>query len=128
MTVEHYYQSQKFVGTCDRHLCQLIQQVATPVEAAALGRSPGYQIRPDWEQAKTQVMYAAVLTKFQTHLDIQTVLLATGDQLIIEDSPVDAYWGCGPDGMGQNQLGKTLMNVRHALRQAIAGQHLLPNG
>jgi N-glycosidase YbiA len=128
MTVEHYYQAQKFVGTCDRHLCQLIQQVATPIEAATLGRRSGYQIRPDWEQTKTQVMYAAVLTKFQTHLDIQTVLLATGDQLIIEDSPVDAYWGCGPDGLGQNQLGKTLMNVRQSLRQAIAGQHLLSNG
>ncbi len=128
MTAEHYYQAQKFAGTCDRHLCRLIQQVATPMEAAALGRSPRHQVRPDWEQVKTNVMYVAVLTKFETHIDIQTVLLSTGDQLIIEDSPVDAYWGCGPDGQGQNQLGKTLMNVRQHLRQVMTGQQLLSNG
>jgi ribA/ribD-fused uncharacterized protein len=62
-------------------------------------------------------MAKAVLTKFLSHLDIQTVLLATGDRLIVENSPTDYYWGCGLDRTGQNQLGKILMQVRTAIRQ-----------
>ncbi|MCZ0901724.1 NADAR domain-containing protein, partial [Microcoleus sp. HI-ES] len=37
LTVEHYYQAQKFVTT-DKRLVAAIQAVATPQEAAKLGR------------------------------------------------------------------------------------------
>ncbi len=39
------------------------------------------------------------------------------DEEIIENAPHDYYWGCGADGSGKNQLGKTLMRVRSILRQ-----------
>jgi ribA/ribD-fused uncharacterized protein len=44
-------------------------------------------------------------------------LLSTGNQLIVENSPVDYYWGCGADGSGKNMLGKILMEVREILRK-----------
>jgi predicted NAD-dependent protein-ADP-ribosyltransferase YbiA (DUF1768 family) len=46
--------------------------------------------------------------------------LATGDEEIIENSPIDSYWGCGADGQGKNMLGKILMETRDILRERAA--------
>ena len=119
-TVEHYYQAQKFVGTVDADLVSVIHAAQTPEAAAALGRDCTRRLRTDWEQIKTQVMQEAVLQKFLTHKDIGAVLVSTGDQLIMEDSPTDYYWGCGGDQTGQNHLGKILMSVREEIRQRWA--------
>lgn len=112
-TSEHYFQAQKFVGT--PHLEQ-VRLAKTPKDAANLGRNRALPLRSDWEQVKDQVMYRAVLQKFTTHADIRTILLATGDDLLVENSPVDYYWGCGKDGSGKNRLGQVLMQVRQELR------------
>lgn len=119
-TVEHYYQSQKFVGTEHEPLIATIRAVKTPQEAAALGRDRCRVMRKDWEQVKVEIMYQAVLKKFLTHLDIQAVLLSTQEVLIVEDSPTDYYWGCGFQRTGQNQLGKILMQVRQAIQLELA--------
>lgn len=119
-TVEHYYQSQKFVGTEHEPLIATIRAVKTPEEAAALGRDRCRVMRKDWEQVKVEIMYQAVLKKFLTHLDIQAVLLSTQEALIVEDSPTDYYWGCGFQRTGQNQLGKILMQVRQAIQLKLA--------
>ena len=119
-TVEHYYQAQKFVGTANAELIPTIQSVPTPEEAAALGRDRTRQLRHDWEQVKTQVMQKAVLQKFLTHLDIQAILISTGDEFIVENSPTDYYWGCGIDRTGHNHLGRVLMSVRQEIRQQLA--------
>ena len=118
LTVEHYYQAQKFVGTADAALIPLIHQAQTPEKAAALGRDCMRQLRLDWEQMKTQVMRKAVLKKFLTHTDIQAILMSTGEQLIVENSPTDYYWGCGGDKSGDNHLGKILMSVRQEIRSS----------
>ena len=118
-TVEHYYQAQKFVNSEDESLIPAITAAKTPEQAAALGRDRTRKIRLDWEGVKYQIMRQAVLTKFLTHLDIQDILLCTGDRLIVEDSPTDYYWGCGLDKTGQNQLGKVLMSVRQEIRQRL---------
>lgn len=120
-TVEHYYQAHKFVGSEDEDLIPVIRSAKTPEEAAALGRDRQRKIRLDWDQVKFPIMRQAVLTKFLTHLDIQAVLLATGDQLIVEDSPTDYYCGCGQDKTGQNHLGKILSSVRQEIRQSLVG-------
>jgi hypothetical protein len=65
-------------------------------------------------------MWRGVLTKFLTHPDIQQILLNTGEEVIVEDSPTDYYWGCGEDQTGENHLGKMLMNVRQHIRQHVA--------
>jgi N-glycosidase YbiA len=116
-TSEHYYQAQKFTGTRDHHLCQQIQQASSPELAAAIGRNPIHVVRKDWHELKTAIMYKVVFTKFKSHADLKKLLLSTGEELIIENSPTDSYWGCGPDGLGQNQLGKVLMQIRQELRR-----------
>ncbi|MGF1478383.1 MAG: NADAR family protein [Cyanophyceae cyanobacterium] len=121
-TVEHYYQAQKFVGSPDEALIKLIQQAETPEQAAALGRDCHRQVRSDWEQVKKAVMWQGVLAKFLTHHDIQAILLATGEEIIVENSPTDYYWGCGQEGTGANELGKILMRVRAQIRLDISTQ------
>jgi hypothetical protein len=62
-------------------------------------------------------MKRGVLRKFETNLEILDILLATGNEEIIENNPKDEYWGCGNAGNGENHLGKILMEVRYELRE-----------
>ncbi|MBE9226433.1 NADAR family protein [Phormidium sp. LEGE 05292] len=112
-TSEHYFQAQKFPGTPH---CEKIRQVKTPKDAAKMGRDRKRPLRPDWEQVKEEIMRKAVLKKFQTHADIREILLSTGEEEIIENSPIDYYWGCGADGSGKNRLGVILMEIREIIR------------
>jgi ribA/ribD-fused uncharacterized protein len=114
-TVEHFFQAQKFPDTEQE---EAIRQARSPAKAKAMGRSKKYRLRRDWESVKDGVMRQAVLAKFMQHDDIRAVLLATGEALLVEDSPTDAYWGCGAHGGGKNKLGRILMSVRDELRAA----------
>jgi len=60
-----------------------------------------------------------VQRKFDSHEKFKNLLLSTGDNLIIENSPYDNYWGIGSTGDGLNQLGTTLMRVRQKLNNAL---------
>lgn len=114
-TSEHYFQAQKFITT-DIEWFQKIQTVKAPKEAANMGRNRQHPLRKDWEKIKDEIMYRAVLSKFKTHQDIQQILLETKEELIVENSPVDYYWGCGKDGTGKNKLGEILMQVRITIK------------
>lgn len=114
-TSEHYFQAQKFPDT--PHV-EEIRLAKTPEEAAKMGRERSRPLRSDWEEIKEEMMQKGLICKFQTHGDICEVLLATGDEILIEDNPEDYYWGCGYDGSGQNRLGEILMKVRSILRNS----------
>ena len=116
-TTEHYFQAQKFPET--EH-CEQIRQSKTPKDAAKMGRERSRPLRKDWEQVKDDIMRKAVLRKFETHADIREILLATGDEEIVENAPGDYYWGCGKDGSGKNMLGQILMEVREILRKGTS--------
>jgi ribA/ribD-fused uncharacterized protein len=113
-TSEHYFQAQKFTNPSD---AEAVRQAPTAREAAALGRDRGRSLRPDWEEVKDDAMRRAVLRKFEAHADIRAILLATGDEELIEDAPTDWYWGCGADRTGQNRLGQILMETRATLHR-----------
>jgi N-glycosidase YbiA len=112
-TSEHYFQAQKFIG---HPWFDKIRSAKTPKESAKMGRDRRYPIRSDWEEVKDEIMQKAVLCKFATHAEIREILLSTEDELIIENSPIDYYWGCGADGSGKNKLGEILVIVREILR------------
>lgn len=76
-TVEHYFQAQKFENAKYR---EKIRTAATPKQAAELGRSRKLSIRSDWEAVKDEIMYKAVLKKFQTHPKLKQLLLSTRDE------------------------------------------------
>lgn len=86
-----------------------------PNEAKSLGRT--VKLRSDWEESKTRIMYDIVKAKFTQHTDLKDKLLATKDAELIEGNTWgDTYWGVC-NNIGQNHLGKTLMQVREDLRK-----------
>jgi conserved hypothetical protein, ribA/ribD-fused len=109
--VETPYQAAKCITDSDR---AKIEAAKTPREARDLGQI--VQIRHNWDAVKDQIMYECCLAKFVQHHDLRKQLMETGDEELIEDSPIDSYWGCGADGKGKNMLGKTLMRVRQELK------------
>lgn len=112
-TSEHYFQAQKFAGS---NFEEEVRLAKTPMEAAKMGRDRSKPLRTDWEEVKDEIMMKAVLKKFETHNDIKDILIATGDEEIIEETTDDYYWGCGTNGTGKNVLGKILMEVRSILK------------
>lgn len=111
-TVEHYFQAMKFQ---DLAYQEKIRTASSPKKARELGQTRHIPIRADWEMVREEVMLLAVRKKFQTHLSLQKLLLATIGPLA-EASPSDYYWGIGTDGSGQNKLGQILMQIREELR------------
>lgn len=108
-TVEHYFQAQKFHDAAYR---EKIRRCSRAKQAKALGMTRDVKLRSDWDEIKDGIMLEAVRTKFATHAKPRDLLRSTGKRLIVENAPMDAYWGCGPDGQGLNRLGEILMQVR----------------
>jgi predicted NAD-dependent protein-ADP-ribosyltransferase YbiA (DUF1768 family) len=92
-TTEHYFQAMKFL----------------PEDIISIGFKQ--------EKSLREYIYNALLYKFTQHHELKQLLLETEDTEIIEDSPVDWYWGCGKDGSGKNMLGILLMKLRENLRK-----------
>ncbi len=112
-TVENYYQAQKFA---DPELRKSIRKAEKPMIAKNLADKNKAAIRPDWDAVKDEVMYRAVRRKFELHPELKAMLLATGDEELIEAAPTDIYWGVGRDGTGLNKLGRIIARVRGELR------------
>ncbi|GEA26496.1 N-glycosidase [Microcystis aeruginosa NIES-4325] len=81
-----------------------------------MGRTNFYPLRPDWENIKEEIMYRGVLRKFTIPSNIRQIMLGTGNSLLVENSAIDYYWGCGADGSGKNRLGHILMEVKQVFR------------
>jgi len=126
-TVEHYYQAQKSFNPAYR---AAIRAAATPGLAKRLAANPGQQgsagrkswfvgagenPRPDWGDAKLDIMRRADFAKFTQHPGLGEKLLATGTAELIEDSPYEPFWGIGREGAGANWAGRVLMEVRTLL-------------
>jgi len=74
-----------------------------------------FDIRPDWQKIKVDRMKAVLRAKFTQHGDLKEALLKTGDHTLIEESKTDAFWGTGASRVGQNMLGRLLMELREEL-------------
>jgi N-glycosidase YbiA len=114
-TSEHYFQAHKFTGTIHEETVRL---AASAKEAARIGRDRSLPMRPDWEDVKLEVMRSALRHKFNAHPTLVQLLLSTGDEEIIEQTTDDMYWGCGTRRDGLNMLGRLLMELRAAYREA----------
>ena len=92
-----------------------------PGKAKRLGRK--VTLRPDWEQIKTYTMLLLLRIKFSDE-NLATKLLETGEQKLIEgNSWGDCFWGVC-DGVGENHLGKLLMQVREELKSKLDAEFI----
>lgn len=113
-TVENAFQAAKCLHEKDRAQFAVL----TPGQAKRLGRK--VEMRPDWNSARFGVMCDLVLQKFRNHAKLQEKLLATDDATLVEGNQWhDTFWGVC-NGVGQNNLGQILMNVRGILRDERA--------
>jgi ribA/ribD-fused uncharacterized protein len=110
-SVEHYYQSEKFV---DSRISELIRSASSPKIAKEIAYEYIENTRPDWNSMKVETMRDALKEKFRSP-ELATLLLDTGDSILVERSPSDSFWGC-VDGKGENTLGLLLMEIRSSLR------------
>ncbi len=113
-TLEHAYQYRKYQ---DEHpeVAAKILHAPSPWAAMQVARKHRQKYRADWHDIKVKVMTELTRAKVQQNEDVRACLRATGVKTLIENSPVDDYWGSGPDGDGQNVMGKILMQVRGEL-------------
>ena len=110
---EAAYQAQKCPSEEDRRRFSGL----SPSDAKELGGS--LTPREGWDSEKVGVMTSVVREKFQQHPDLAAMLLATGDEPLVErNSWGDRFWGTDLDGAGENMLGKILMRVRDELAKA----------
>ena len=85
-------------------------------EAKAYGHSNKIRFRSDWHNVRINVMRNLVWQKFYGSKELREQLLATGDAILIkENEEGDAFWGVC-NGVGENHIGKILMEVRRKLR------------
>lgn len=106
-TSEHAYQAAKSLDPAD---WELIQNQSTPGKAKEMGRH--IKLRPDWDEIKLDVMRVILEAKFTQNPNLMSALIDTGDEELIEGNHWgDTYWGVCK-GVGQNHLGKLLMELR----------------
>lgn len=107
-SVENAYQAAKTYSMSER----VVFETCTSGKAKKLGRK--LKLRSDWEQAKIPIMLNLLRSKFQDK-ELCRLLLATGNEELIEGNWWhDYFWGVCL-GVGENWLGKLLMQVRREL-------------
>ena len=109
-TLEHGYQWRKFWKTAPKIATQILG-AGSPNMAKRIANKnkiPAKWFRGEREKVMEKLMKA----KLKQHVDIQEKLKMTGSRRIVENSPLDNYWGIGADGKGQNMTGKIWMKVR----------------
>lgn len=111
-SVEAAFQAAK---TDDIELKRRIAQYS-PVEAKKFGRE--LPLRKDWLEVRVPIMKELLRLKFNSDLlGHRQALLDTGDAYLEEgNAHHDTFWGTC-DGVGENQLGKLLMEIREEIRQ-----------
>lgn len=105
-TVEHAFQAMK---TLDENDKDSICAAATPGIAKRMGRK--VKLRSDWEDIKLEVMKNLLFSKFGDPVLLEKLKLTGNANLIEGNTWGDRFWGVC-DGVGENHLGKLLMQIR----------------
>lgn len=96
----------------------LKEKIATmnPYDVVDMVKNGQVPTRKTWDDEKLCIMYGLVMQKFSKHSCLKQRLLDTGDALLEEGNHWgDVFWGIC-ECVGENNLGKILMQVRENLR------------
>ncbi|KAF8273493.1 DUF1768-domain-containing protein [Lactarius quietus] len=114
-TAEHLFQAFKFMDTKPA-LAERIRMLPTARMAQQEAKKQICYQRADWLEVNVAKMEKVLAAKFKQHRHLRHLLRSTGSRELIEDSPIDSFWGIGSDGNGRNELGKALMRLRERLQ------------
>lgn len=113
LSAEHLYQARKTDVLLDQ---TRIREARTPSQAKRYGGV--VKLIPNWETERLLVMRNVVSMKFEQNPDLLKELGATSPQHLVEfNNWGDTFWGTTFDGVGDNWLGRILMDVRDDLCQ-----------
>lgn len=86
----------------------------TPKDAKKYGKK--VKLRPDWDNVRIDIMRDLLKIKFNDdHFGYRQKLVNTGDSYIEEGNKHhDTFWGVC-NGIGENHLGKLIMEIREEL-------------
>ena len=123
-SAEALYQACRFPHQPD--IQKLIIEQKSPMTAKMVSKPHRGKTRSDWMQIRVRIMRWVLRVKLAMHWpEFCDLLLATGDQPIVEDSQRDNFWGAKKqdDGtlVGMNVLGRLLMELREELKGARSG-------
>lgn len=124
LTSEALYQACRFP-----HLIEVQREIVgqhSPMTAKMKSKPHRAQSRPDWDQLRAKIMRWCLRVKLaQNYEKFGRLLLATLDRPIVEQSSRDDYWGARVAGqetlIGENVLGRLLMELRERLRSDVDG-------
>ena len=92
------------------------QAFRTCSAAEAKKLNKGYEVPNQFHEQKEQIMQNLVQQKFQI-AGLRARLVATGNATIVEDNWWgDRFWGVCK-GMGENRLGKIIMQIRNEIKK-----------
>lgn len=135
-STEHCYQKCKFqiqpdaqiANWCKQHGISVGDQIKqnintinymstlSPVAVAKYGQTnKNIPIRSDWDAVRNEVMWNALVAKFTQNAEFATKLKETGNRVLVERAPTDAYWAINNSGLGENTLGVMLMIIRDTI-------------
>lgn len=111
-SVEAAYVASK---TTDPEIRAQVRRLQTSGDCKKYGKM--IKLRPDFENIKMDVMKYLVSYKFSSkNPELMQRLIDTGDRELIEGNDWgDVYWGVC-NGVGENRLGRILMDVREELK------------
>lgn len=116
-TSEHAYQYGKFAK---KDVAEWAMNAPAPHLLAIIAHGLfRWDVVPNWSKIKVERMKNVLIEKFTQHSDLKEKLLSTKDSILIEESNIDPYWGCGKNGKGKNMLGILLMEVREELSKEL---------
>lgn len=126
-TAEHWMMAAKARLFGDTEMAARVLEAGSPKQAKELGRGVKGFDAAAWDREKFGIVAEGSFQKFSQNKDIGEFLLATGDQVLVEASPVDRIWGIGLAAddekaanpllwRGENLLGFALMQARDRLR------------
>lgn len=108
-TVEHAYQAAKTLDTDER---ATIARMKTAGSAKRVGQS--VTCRLDWSEVRLPTMANLLLQKFQNPT-LSLLLRCTSPHHLVEGNTWgDTFWGIYK-GVGENHLGRLLMEIRERL-------------
>jgi ribA/ribD-fused uncharacterized protein len=125
LNCEQYMMYHKAVLFHDEAVAKEILAEEDPKNMKALGRRVAGFEETVWDARKFDIVVEGNRLKFTQNEELKTLLLATGDKLLVEASPRDRIWGIGfgyknamanHSRWGQNLLGRAIMQVRDELR------------
>ena len=119
-TVEHAFQASKILASTEDRMRWLLRILdgRSPGTAKSIGRRIPIDIER-WNEISPEIMRRLLHAKFRQNPDLARRLLATGTQELVEANTWgDTRWGVC-NGVGENLLGKALVEVREHLAANI---------